>query len=243
MILNFFKAKPTLKELIPNGFIDIHSHILPGIDDGAKDVNESLKLISEMKKLGFSKIIGTPHSYPGLYDNSRDSIHESFLKLKNQLDSNLEVSYASEYFVCNSIVDLANEKKLLTLKENYILIEMSFLYAPNNLFEIIFQLQLKGYKIIIAHPERYIYLSESFKSFHKLKDRGCYFQFNLLSATGYYGNDVLKLSNKLFKNNMIDYCGTDIHSYKHIEIINNSTIRLKYLDKLEKTMENNFFFR
>ena len=83
MIFNLFKSKPTLNELIPKGFVDIHSHILPGIDDGAKNVEESLKLISEMKKLGFAKIITTPHTYPGLYDNTNDTILKSFNSIKN----------------------------------------------------------------------------------------------------------------------------------------------------------------
>ena len=82
MIFNLFKAKPTLKELIPDGFVDIHSHILPGIDDGAKNIEESLSLIYQMKEMGFSKIIGTPHTYPGLYDNTNESIKSSFDLLK-----------------------------------------------------------------------------------------------------------------------------------------------------------------
>ena len=85
MIFNLFKAKPTLKELIPNGFVDIHSHILPGIDDGAKNIEESIKLISEMKKMGFSKIIGTPHTFPGLYENTNETIKKSFEKISQKL--------------------------------------------------------------------------------------------------------------------------------------------------------------
>ena len=82
MIFNLFKSRPTLKELIPEGFVDIHSHILPGIDDGAKNVEESLKLISEMHKIGISKIIGTPHTYPGLYNNNEKTIFNAYNKLK-----------------------------------------------------------------------------------------------------------------------------------------------------------------
>ena len=95
MLFNFLKYKPTLKELIPEGFVDIHSHILPGIDDGAKDIDESLKLISEMKELGFSKIITTPHTYKGLYDNTKESIESSYNKLIPHLDDKNVLQYAS----------------------------------------------------------------------------------------------------------------------------------------------------
>ena len=80
MIFNLLKSKPTLKELIPEGFVDIHSHILPGIDDGAKNIKESLELIEKMNEMGFSKIIGTPHTYPGLYENTNESIKKSFAR-------------------------------------------------------------------------------------------------------------------------------------------------------------------
>ena len=110
MIFNLFKSKPTLKELIPEGFVDIHSHILPGIDDGPKNIEESLKLISEMKKMGFSKIIGTPHTYPGLYDNTNNSIKKSYEKISQKLNSEIKLNYASEYMIDRSLIKKANEK-------------------------------------------------------------------------------------------------------------------------------------
>ena len=110
MIFNLFKAKPTLKELIPDGFVDIHSHILPGIDDGAKTIEESEILLNELKKIGFSKIYGTPHTYPGLYENTNESIKKSFNKLKNFIDDSLMIDYASEYLLNNKLTEIANEK-------------------------------------------------------------------------------------------------------------------------------------
>ena len=116
MIFSLFKSKPTLKELIPEGFIDIHSHILPGIDDGAKNIEESLILISEMKKLGFSKIFGTPHTYPGLYNNTNQTIFESYSKITN---STVNIEYASEYMIDKSIIEMAEKDLLLGLKKIY----------------------------------------------------------------------------------------------------------------------------
>ena len=126
MIFNLFKAKPKLKELIPDGFVDIHSHILPGIDDGAKNIKESEKLISKMYDLGFTKIYGTPHSYPGVHSNTNKSIIESFKKIENKLEKKYNISFASEYLIEKSIVKKAQEKTLLTLKDNYVLVEMSY---------------------------------------------------------------------------------------------------------------------
>ena len=161
MFFNYLKSKTTLKELIPDGFVDIHSHILPGIDDGAKNIEASLVLITEMKKMGFSKIIGTPHTYPGLYNNSNESIKYSFEKLKKEFDLDIGLSYASEYMIDSSLIKKAKDNKLMCIKENYVLIEMSYLAPPINFYEIIFELKVNGFIPILAHPERYFFLSDN----------------------------------------------------------------------------------
>ena len=116
MIFNLFKSKPTLKEIIPKGFVDIHSHVLPGIDDGAKDIKESIELLKGMKKLGFSKVIGTPHTYPGLYNDSANSIKKSFMEIESYNVENIEIDYASEYFVDNYLIEKAEKKNLIISK-------------------------------------------------------------------------------------------------------------------------------
>ena len=129
MIFNLFKSKPTLKNLIPNGFVDIHSHKLPGIDDGAKNIEESLELISAMKFFNSQKLIGTPHVYNGLYNNSNKTIKKAFNKVNN---TESDVLYAAEYFLDESLLELSRHlKKLLCLKGNFILIEMSFMNLIN----------------------------------------------------------------------------------------------------------------
>ena len=194
MIFNLFKSRPTLKDLIPNGFVDIHSHVLPGIDDGAKDVKESLVLIQEMKKLGFGKIIGTPHTYPGLYNNNEKTIFNAYNKLKKIVKGSIEISYASEYMLDNSLITKVRNKNILCLKDNYILVEMSYISAPNNLYEIIFEIKTNGYIPVLAHPERYTFLYNDLKEIYKLIKHGCFFQINLLSCTGYYGSEALKMT-------------------------------------------------
>ena len=241
MIFNLFKSKPTLKELIPEGFVDIHSHILPGIDDGAKNIKESLKLISEIKKIGFSKIIGTPHVYEGVHNNTKESIKSSFDELNKNDLKKIKVSYGAEYMLNDSIIKKVANKSLLCLKDSFVLVEMSYIAPPRQLYEIIFELVHNGYIPIIAHPERYRFYHNNFKNYEKLKRYGCKFQLNLFSLTNYYGKDVMSVSEKLLKMEMIDYVGSDIHNIK--QIINfNDMIRISSINKLEKSMENNKIF-
>ena len=242
MIFNLFKAKPTLKELIPDGFVDIHSHILPGIDDGAKNVKESMELISEMKNLGFSKIFGTPHTYIGIYDNTNKTIIDSYNLLRKELNVDVKINYASEYMLDKQLIEKAEEKKLLCIKKNYILVEMSYVSPPKYLHDILFKLQINGYAPILAHPERYTYFFENITDFKKLKDLGCEFQLNLLSTTNHYGREISKLTDYLLKNNMYEYVGSDIHNLNHVNKFNNK-VRINQLDKLIKVMENNSYFR
>ena len=242
MIFNLFKSKPTLKDLIPEGFVDIHSHILPGIDDGAKNIEDSLVLISEMRELGFSKIIGTPHTYPGLHDNTKKTIKDSFEKLKNNKPDKIQLGYASEYMLDESIIEKANEKELLCIEKNYVLIELSFISAPYNLYEIIFNMRVNDYIPILAHPERYIYLSTNKKNYFKLIDAGCKFQINLLSLTGHYGNNVVNICDKLLELDLIKFSGSDIHTLRHIRGFNEK-LKIKNIKIFERILENNMIFQ
>ena len=237
MIFNLFKSKPNLIELIPKGYVDIHSHILPGVDDGAKNIKESINLISEMNKIGFRKIIATPHTYPGLYDNTNESIKKSFDNIQINISKDNKISYASEYMVDNSLRERVENKSILTLKKNYVLIEMSFFSKNEIIYEIIFFLLHNNYIPILAHPERYLYFEENFKEFYKLKSRGCLFQINLLSLTGFYGKRVLNLSNKLMSDNLFDFSGSDIHNMHHINAIKKGKI-LKFNANKEKKILN-----
>ncbi len=242
MIFNLFKSKPTLKELIPDGFVDIHSHILPAVDDGAKNIEESLELISKMKELGFYKIVGTPHTYQGLYNNTNFSIEKSYNLIKENLKEKIKVDYASEYMIDDSLIKKSQEKSLLTIKKNYVRVEMSFISEPINLFEILFEIMINGYIPIIAHPERYRFLHRHKKKYEKLKNVGCKFQLNLLSVTDYYGKDVRKFSDFLLKNNFIDFVGSDIHNLTHLREFENK-VKVYELNKLENCVNSNSYFK
>lgn len=230
-------TKPKLSELIPSGFVDIHSHILPGIDDGAKNIHESLELISEIKKLGFSKIIATPHTHTGLYNNTNTTIKNSYNSIINELDNGLIVNYASEYLLEDSMIEKSEKKTLLCLKHNYVLVETSFLSPTKNVFDIIFKLRLNDYIPIIAHPERYRYWKTD-REFYKLKQMGCKFQINLFSAIGYYGKDIVKMTDFLLRNNFADFVGSDIHKIQQIFLFQEK-VKIQEINKLKEVIASN----
>lgn len=140
-MLFFSKSKPYLKDLISSGTVDIHSHLLPGIDDGAKNIDETIFLISKMKEIGFTKIITTPHIITNIWDNNENSIIDKHIDTSVLIKDTIEKSnfnVAAEYMLDSYFFKRLNTEKLLTLKENYILIEMSYLSPPIQLFDIIF---------------------------------------------------------------------------------------------------------
>lgn len=241
MIFSLLRSKPKLKELIPSGFVDIHSHILPGIDDGAKCIDESLEIINKMNEIGYSKIIATPHTYPNLYDNTNNSIKYSFKKIITEASKILKVSYSSEYLIDYSLIEKSKKKEILTLKNNFVLVEMSYISPPTNLNEIIFKLQLNGYCPILAHPERYRFLYNDFENFYMLKNLGCKFQINLGSTTGYYGNEVIKITDRLLKNDLCDFVGSDVHNLKNLNNYEKK-IRIFEIEKLKKSINNTMLF-
>jgi len=223
-MLNFFRSnKLSITDAFPNNFIDIHSHILPAIDDGSKSFEESFDLLKRMHGFGIYKIVLTPHVMDGLWENSTKDLKQRFDELNDYLAKNnfnsVELHLAAEYMLDANFSKLLKTEKLLTLKDNYILVEMSYLSAPINLYETLFEIQVAGYKPILAHPERYSFYHNNYKEYKKLKDVGCLFQLNLLSLSNYYGKDVTKIAKKLLKDNLIDFAGSDTHNNRHLNYL------------------------
>lgn len=241
-MLSFFKSKPKLSELIPANYIDIHSHILPGIDDGAKTVDDTKLLLEEMKQLGFTKIITTPHTMNNVWDNTPNTIQNALTLVESQLNLPFEIKAASEYLLDDSVVEKAKKKELLTLKENYILVELSYLNAPIQLYDFLYQLQLSGYHVVLAHPERYNYYHTNKKEYAKLKKAGCLFQLNLLATVGYYGKNVAETADYLLKENLYDFVGSDLHHMNHVMAFQNKLV-IKNSKTLEETILKNEFFK
>ena len=239
----FQKKEIPLADFFPKGFIDIHSHLLPGIDDGAKDLGDSIDMLKKMTSQGIRNFITTPHILGNVYPNTPEIINKKLQLVKDELViqniNNINIHAAAEYMMDEQFsLLLDNNAPLLTLKDNYILVEMSYFSPPINLYDILFQLQLKGYKPILAHPERYFTYHNNTKEFQKLKRAGCLFQLNFLSLTGQYGKPVQKITNLLLKQNMYNFLGTDVHSMQHLDLLkkiatkNNKT-------QLERLFQNN----
>ena len=197
---------------------DIHSHLIPGIDDGAQDLDESLDLVCALQELGFSKIITTPHTMSDFYKNTPEIIIKGREDVQNALDKlniDLEFGAASEYYVDFDFQRKIENKEFLTFGSKYILIEFSFIDAPINIDEIIFNLQLSGYNVVLAHPERYLYYG--LQDYERLTSKGVLLQLNLLSITGYYSPEVKKQAEKLINADLVSFVGTDCHNMRHIE--------------------------
>ena len=244
-MLSLFKSKPKLAELIPSGYVDIHSHILPGIDDGAQKIKDSEFLLESMIDFGFSKVITTPHTMKNVWDNTTSSIGDAYNLVHSELpelSKQVSLQFASEYFLDENLIRLAQQEKLLSLKDNFILIEMSYLNAPIQLYDFLFELQLKGYQLVLAHPERYNYFHSNKKEYQKLKKAGCLFQLNLLSTVGYYGKNVAEIADYLLKENLYDFVGSDIHHKNHVAAFQNK-VMIKNYQILEETMAKNVLFK
>jgi protein-tyrosine phosphatase len=244
--LFFFKKKnkTTLAGLIPQGYVDIHSHLLPGIDDGATDPANSLALVNTLRGYGFGKFITTPHVLTGVWNNTTDGIRavekttQEFLKGEGITHP---FKAAAEYLMDDVFLKRIKNEPLLTLKDNMVLVEMSYLNAPLQLYDILFDLHMEGYQAILAHPERYLFYHRNTQEYDKLKKAGCKFQLNLLSVTGYYGKHVAEIAEKLLNDGMIDYTGSDTHHERHTGAFLNTVI-LKDTAPFEKALRANDFF-
>lgn len=242
-MFGFFKKKKTLKELIPNDFVDIHSHLLYGLDDGAKSLQETQDLIADLKSFGFTQFVTTPHTTPLIWENSKQDILNQYRKVKEELEaSDIELRVASEYLMDDSFFKRLENEKLLTIKDNFVLVEMSYINPPIQLYEIIMELNSQGYQPVLAHPERYNFYKNDYSSFKRLKSAGCLFQMNMLSCTNYYGSGITAIADHLLKENMYDFAGSDVHHQKHINAFS-AHINLKNLDAFETLLAKNSFFK
>jgi tyrosine-protein phosphatase YwqE len=205
---------------------DMHSHILPGIDDGAQDEEQSVQLIKGLQELGYAKFIATPHILSDMYPNNRETITGALSNLGAVLKENdhtVDLSAAAEYYLDDHFTGLLESNTpLLTLTEKYVLVEFPFVSAPYNYKEQLFQLQLSGYQPVLAHPERYSYFYYQKEVFDDLKSAGCLFQSNLLSLIGYYGKQAQDLALYLKKKGYINLLGTDLHHLRHLEALRTS---------------------
>ncbi|KFF02451.1 tyrosine-protein phosphatase [Flavobacterium reichenbachii] len=244
-MLSFFKSKPYLKDLLSGDFIDIHSHLLPGIDDGARSIQDTIRLVRAFKELGISQFITTPHISHYIWNNSPEAVITKHKETQISLNAqNITMPFrpAAEYFMDDWFENHFKSEKLLTLKDNYVLVEMSYMNAPVQLYKILFDIQIAGYIPVLAHPERYLFYHKNLIEYDRLKKAGCLFQLNLLSTVGYYGSRITKITEYLLKKGMYDFAGTDVHHRKHIASFNEK-IKINSIDSMKEVIKNNQFFK
>ncbi len=215
--------------------VDCHSHLIPGIDDGAKDISDSLNLIKSLKELGYQKIITTPHIMSDMYRNDKDTIINGLDDVKKALDKegiDIEFEAAAEYYLDEVFEKKIESEPLLTFGNKFVLFELSYLNKPVNLEQAIFALVSNGYQPVLAHPERYPYLfDDALTQYQKIRDMGVKYQVNILSILGKYGPQALRAARKLIDNDMVDLLGSDLHNMGQVEFMR-TNLNDKYLNKL-----------
>ena len=225
-MFGLFKKKKIAPEFnFSNIGTDMHSHIIPGIDDGAQTLNDSIALAKKFKALGFKKLIATPHIMADYFRNTPETINRGLDRLRNGLAEiylDLEIDAAAEYYLDETLEKKIKQKEVMTFGSNYLLFELSYINAPQNLFNIIKLMQDGGYKPVLAHPERYPYYYGSFDSYQQIKETGCMFQMNSIALTGYYGSGAKKVAEEMVENHMVDFIGSDMHHLKHAAALEDS---------------------
>ncbi|MFN8437365.1 MAG: CpsB/CapC family capsule biosynthesis tyrosine phosphatase [Cytophagales bacterium] len=215
--------------------VDMHNHLIYGVDDGAKILEDSLELIQGMMKLGRKKIIMTPHIMSDFYKNDASTIVPVLQILKDkvqELQWDVQLEAAAEYYLDETFIRMIeNEEPVLTFGKNYLLFETAFLNEPPQLKSVIFEMKSRGIKPVFAHPERYLYLHQNFKKYENLWERDIGFQINILSLSGYYSPEIKKIAEKLIDAKMVNFVSSDCHNIRHLEALKEA-IHSKYYQKL-----------
>ena len=204
---------------------DMHSHLIPGIDDGAQTMEDSLQLVRKMYQLGYTKLVTTPHIQSEFYKNTPEIILSGLQQLREAIAGAsipVQVEAAAEYLLDDGFEEKMTDGKLLSFSDKYILVELSYFNPHPNLKSFIFNLQVDGYKVILAHPERYTYWFNDFGKYEDLKDRGVFFQLNAVSLANYYPEPIKKFAEKLIDKGMIDFIGSDAHNMRYLEALEKS---------------------
>lgn len=236
-------APASLQELV----VDMHSHLLPGIDDGAPTVEHSLELLREMQALGYRKLVMTPHVMGDFFRNTPVTIRAALAQLRNAASAagitDIELECAAEYYLDEWFGRrLETGEELLTFggDRHYLLFETSYINEPFNLAETVFNLRAAGYQPVLAHPERYTYLYGRFEELARIRESGVLLQVNLNSLAGYYSSGAQRVAEKLIDAGLVDMLGTDAHNVKHTATLRNKVLAASYLRKaLELPLLNN----
>ncbi len=242
-MLSLFKKKKAEQSYIAELQVDMHSHLLPAIDDGSKNMEDSIALVKKFVEMGYKKLITTPHIMQDFYKNTPEIIFDKLDKLNDiikTLGIEIEIAAAAEYYLDEGFIEkLDRKEKLLCVSEKYVLFETSYMNASPHFDNAVFMLQSQGYKPVLAHPERYIYLYDSFDKLKKWYSKGVLFQVNTNSLVGYYSSQSKTMAEKLIDNKMINFLGSDCHGERHLKAMQEARVNAYYKKALKLDLLNN----
>jgi len=219
---------------------DMHSHLLPGLDDGAETVEHSIGLLRALREMGYRKLVMTPHIMGDFYKNTPEGIRTALAQMQTAAQEaglgDVSLGCAAEYYLDEFLGQkLANGTEMLTFggEKRYLLFETSYMNEPLNLYETVFEMKSQGYRPVLAHPERYTYFYGRFEEVEKLRrDHGVLLQLNLNSLAGYYSPMAKRVAEQLIDGGLVDFVGTDAHHLRHTDTLLNRTLPQPYLEKL-----------
>lgn len=230
------------KEILPSfdlsGIgVDMHSHLIPGIDDGSKSMDETIAMLAKFESLGIKKVITTPHIMSDYYKNTPEIILGGLANVKamaKELNLKIEIEAAAEYYFDETLLARLNSgEQLLTFGDNHLLFEFSFHTEPPKIDTLIFDLVTKGYKPVLAHFERYAFLFDRFEMAEEWRSKGVLIQMNYNSLFGHYGPEVQKQARRLVDNGQVDFVATDCHRMDHLMTLE-ANLSDPYLHKLSE---------
>ncbi|MGB5170273.1 MAG: CpsB/CapC family capsule biosynthesis tyrosine phosphatase, partial [Eudoraea sp.] len=240
-MFQIFSKKKFLADYL-SGFIDIHNHILPGIDDGAKTVEDSIQLIQGFSDIGVNSFVATPHIMNNYYPNTRETITESLHQLTNELLAknltDVSIEAAAEHMIDDGFEDLLTDKGVMPLRKDHLLVEMSYLQPAIHFEECIESVMKNGYFPILAHPERYGYWHSDFRKYAYYKEKGVLFQLNFLSLSNYYGPEVKKAAYNLIDKGHIDFVASDVHRIDQLDYLKEVKISTSLIKKVLPLIHN-----
>ena len=201
---------------------DMHSHLIPGIDDGAKTIEDSMRLIRGLCDAGYQKIITTPHIMSDYYRNTPEIILGGLEQVRNAIrEEGLQVSIeaAAEYYIDDGFMRKLDEERLMTFGDQYLLVEVSYINPPDSIHAVLFKAQTLGYRPVLAHPERYPYWYHDIEQYRMFYEKGVTLQLNINSLSGYYGPEAKRIAEKLIELDLVGAIGTDMHHDRHLEAL------------------------
>lgn len=213
---------------------DVHSHFIPGIDDGAPTLEASMELLRAMCDLGFTKVVTTPHVMSDGYRNTPEIILGGLDKLRREVKAqglDLAVDAAAEYYLDHELERKVAERQVLTFGKDLLLFELPFVNEPAILLQVVFAMQTQGYRPVLAHPERYGFWQQDLARCEQLKERGVLFQLNTIALMGGYGPSVRKQAEKFIDKGWYELIGSDCHRMDHVHALRDSLTE-PYLHKL-----------